>query len=77
MNGEYQVIAKQLDKANTEFREFERKDIKYRWGGAGGRVGGTAVLVLQQGGLARCRGWFTQLPLRALSRCPVCAAGRT
>ena len=35
MNGEHQVIANQLDKANTEFREFERKDIKYRWEGVG------------------------------------------
>lgn len=35
VNGEYQAIAKELEKANAEFKEFERKDIKYRWGGVG------------------------------------------
>lgn len=32
INGEHQAIAAELEKAQGEFREFERKDIKYRWG---------------------------------------------
>ena len=31
VNGEHQAIAKELDKAQAEFKEFERKDIKFRW----------------------------------------------
>lgn len=30
VTGEHQVIAKELEKAHATFKEFERKDIKYR-----------------------------------------------
>ena len=30
VNAEYQVVAKAVEAASEEFREFERKDIKYR-----------------------------------------------
>ena len=33
INAEYQAIAKELEKTNAEFKEFERKDIKYRQAG--------------------------------------------
>lgn len=31
VNSEHQAIAVELEKATAEFKEFERKDIKYRW----------------------------------------------
>lgn len=31
VNGEHSAIAAELEKAHANFREFERKDIKYRW----------------------------------------------
>lgn len=33
VNSEHQAIAKELEKAQADFREFERKDIKFRWDG--------------------------------------------
>ena len=44
VNGEHQAIAAELDKAQAEFREFERKDIKFRWGGPRGWVHGWWVV---------------------------------
>lgn len=44
VNAEHQGIAKELEKAQAEFKEFERKDIKFRCGGGlgGGLAGGAA-----------------------------------
>lgn len=39
VNGEYQAIAAELEAATGEFKEFERKDIKYRCGYSGGCLG--------------------------------------
>jgi structural maintenance of chromosome 4 len=65
VNGEHQMIAKQLDKANTEFREFERKDIKYRWGGSG-RAGGW------HGGIGTAARWACQVPRLVHSTAAAC-----
>lgn len=44
VNGAHQGIAGELEKATSEFKEFERKDIKYRWAKGGGGVGGVHIM---------------------------------
>lgn len=39
VNGEYEGIKAELDAAQGEFKEFERKDIKFRWAQEGVRGG--------------------------------------
>ena len=53
MNGEHEEIKARLHKAEAEFKEFERKDIKYRCMGVMGWVGGQYLAWRGMGGGAR------------------------
>lgn len=49
MNKEHAAIQKQLERVKEEFKEFERKDIKYRCGRAVEALGEGVRLVQQAG----------------------------